>query len=430
MAKRTTRKQTRTATSGSRKTPKATAKKPPAKKASKKVSSKTPKKPAPKAPAPSSADLKELETLRKRIDRIDGKLIGLLNERANVAVDIGKIKNTMPEGQRRIYASDREALLLDKLLARNEGPLPDRSIEAISREIMSGSIALEQPVRIGFLGPAGSHSHDAAVRHFGSSVDLVYEDVHTIAGVFTEVARGHIDYGLVPIENSTGGGIVDTLDAFLDHAGKVTIYAEVQIAIHHALLASCDAKDVRRIHSKPEVFSQCKKWLGEQMAGRELVDAASSSRAVLTAIEENEKLRSLNLTPTTAAIGNRLAGGLYGLDVLFEDIEDNTSNVTRFFVIGQEKAGPTGDDKTSVMFTTEDRSGALFEVLGVFHSSGINLSHIDKRPSGRETWSYTFFVDALGHRDEPMMATALARIAAHCKELVVLGSYPRSKRIL
>ena len=373
---------------------------------------------------------RDLAALRRKIDGIDRRLVAMLNDRASIAVEIGKLKNTMPDGQRRIYASDREALLLDRLLGLNGGPLPDRTIEAIYREIMSGSIALEQPVRIGFLGPAGSHSHDAAVRQFGSSVDLVYEDVHTIAGVFTEVARGHIDYGLVPIENSTGGGIVDTLDAFLEHAGSVTIYAEVQIAIHHALLASCDPREVKRIHSKPDVFAQCKKWLGEQMTGRELVDAASSSRAVKTAIEENGKLASLNLGPTSAAIGNRLAGELYGLDVLFEDIEDNTNNVTRFFVIGKEKAGPTGEDKTSVMFTTEDRPGALFEVLGVFHAAGINLAHIDKRPSGRDTWSYTFFVDAVGHRDDTMMTAALSRVRAHCKDLVILGSYPRSKRIL
>lgn len=372
----------------------------------------------------------DMAGLRRQIDRLDARLVEMLNERATVAVKIGKLKSAMPDGQRRIYASDREAMLLDRLLKLNRGPLPGRAIEAIYREIMSGSIALEQPVRIGFLGPAGSHSHDAAVRHFGSSVDFVFEDVHTIAGVFTEVARGHIHYGLVPIENSTQGGIVDTLDAFLEYAGSVTIYAEVQIAIHHAMLAACDPKLVRRIHSKPDVFQQCKRWLGEQMSGRELVDAPSSSRAVVTAVEENAKLRSMNMPETSAAIGNRLAGDLYGLEVIFEKIEDNPNNITRFLVIGREHAGPTGDDKTSVMFTTEDRPGALVEVLGVFHAAGINLSHIDKRPSGQETWSYTFFVDAAGHQSEPLVQMALARIRAHCKEMRVLGSYPRSKRTL
>ncbi|MEM7623059.1 MAG: prephenate dehydratase, partial [Planctomycetota bacterium] len=387
------------------------------------------------SPAPPKANTKpnhkaELTRLRKQIDKLDTKLVSMLNERARHAVDIGKIKNAMPDGQRRIYASDREALLLNRLLELNKGPLPGRAIEAVYREIMSGSISLEQPVRIGFLGPAGSHSHDAAVRQFGSSVDFAYENVHTIAGVFTEVARGHCDYGIVPIENSTSGGVVDTLDAFLEQAGRVDIYAEVQISIHHALLAACKPKDVRRIYSKPQAFGQCNKWLGEQMAGRERLEAASTSRAVQQAVEENAKLQSMNMPLTTAAIASPLAAELYGLNVLFPAIEDNPNNVTRFFVIGKEQAGPTGDDKTSVMFTTEDRPGALVEVLGVFHAAGINLSHIDKRPTGRESWTYTFFVDLLGHKDEAIVQAALGRVSAHCKEMVVLGSYPRSKRIL
>ncbi len=387
---------------------------------------------APARPAAGDAgpSAQELAGLRKQIDRLDARLIELLNERATLAGQIGALKRRRPDGERHIYASDREALLLDRLLNANKGPLSNRAIEAIFREVMSGSIAIEQPVRIGFLGPAGSHSHDAAVKHFGSSVDFAFEDVHTIAGVFTEVSRGNVHYGLVPIENSTQGGIADTLDAFLQNAGRVTVYAEVQVAIHHALLAPCDPKDIRRIYSKPDVFQQCKRWLGEQMGGRELIDAASSSRAVKIALEENAKLASLGLPPTTAAIGNKLAGDLYGLAVCFEAIEDNPNNVTRFLVIGREKAGPTGDDKTSLMFTTEDRPGALVEVLGVFHSAGINLSHIDKRPTGRESWTYTFFADAVGHRDEPIMAAALARVKAHCKEMFVLGSYPRSKRVL
>lgn len=399
-----------------------------AKKAAKKTGKKTVKsqgKAAAKAPSPA-----DLAALRKRIDGLDGRLIKLLNERASVAVEIGKHKRALPDGQRKVYASDREALLLDRLLQLNGGPLPDRAIEAVYREIMSGSIALEQPVRIGFLGPAGSHSHDAAVRHFGSSVEFVYEDLHTIAGVFTEVARGHVNYGIVPIENSTSGGVVDTLDAFLEYAGRVTIYAEVQIAIHHALLAACDPKDIRRIYSKPQAFQQCSRWLGEQMTGRDRIESASTSRAVIQAKEENAKLASMSMEPTTAAIASALAGEIHGLDVLFPAIEDNPNNLTRFFVIGRERAGSTGDDKTSIMFTTEDRPGALFEVLGVFHAMGINLSHIDKRPSGRETWQYTFFVDLIGHKDDENVRAALSRVSAHCKEMVVLGSYPRSKRIL
>lgn len=381
--------------------------------------------PATKAGHESPVDTEALARLRKAIDRIDARLVSLLNERARAVVEIGKHKR---DTNTPIYAPHREAEVLRKALEANKGPLPDRTIEGIYRELMSGSFALEQPLRIGYLGPPGSQSHVAAVKQFGSSVE--YDDLHEIAGVFTEVRRRHVNYGLVPIENSTGGGIVETLDAFTQHAGHLSIYAEVQIAIHHSLLANCPPADVRRIYSKPEVFQQCRNWLSQQLPRAELIPAASSSRAVQIAVEENDKASSIGHAPTTAAIGTTLAGEMYGLKTLFPRIEDNPNNITRFLVLSREKARRTGDDKTSVMFTTEDRPGALVEVLGVFHAAQINLSHLDKRPSGRDTWTYTFFADAAGHRDDAVMQGALARAKAHCKELVVLGSYPRSTRIL
>ncbi len=398
----------------------------PSKKAlSKKVSAK--RKPAGEvATGKESAVASEaLAELRKRIDRLDGRLVRLLNERSELVVEVGKVKrgeNTP------IYAPHREAAVLERVLGINQGPLPGRTIEAVYRELMSGSFALERPLRIGFLGPMGSYSHLAAVKQFGSSVD--YEDLHEIAGVFTEVRRGHVDYGLVPIENSTGGGIVETLDAFQQHHADVRIYAEVQLAVHHALLANCPPKSVRRIHSKPEVFSQCRTWLATQYPQAQLIAAASSSRASITAVEENEKAVSIGAEPGSAAVGSTLAGQLYGLNVLFEKIEDDPNNITRFAVISRQEARPSGDDKTSIMFNTSDKPGALVDVLAVFRDAGINLSHIDKRPSGQSNWEYTFFIDALGHREDPGMAAAVARATAHCKNLHVLGSYPRSKRIL
>jgi len=413
------------------------AKKRAAKKSTKKASKKTSKKvskagrsrrstPGAASPAhESAADTAALSKLRTGIDRLDGKLVKLLNQRAELVREVGKLKR----GQNiPIYAPHREAEVLARVLKANEGPLFDRTIEGVYRELMSGSFALEQPLRIGFLGPLGSHSHVAATKQFGASVE--YEDLHEIAGVFTEVRRGHVNYGLVPIENTTGGGIAESLDAFQENATRVSIYAEVQIAIHHALLANCAPKNVRRVYSKPEVFSQCRKWLSTQLPGRELITAASSSRAAQIAAEENAKAVEIGHEPTTAAIGTALAGDMYGLKTLFPRIEDNPNNITRFLVLSKEKARVSGDDKTSLMFVTEDRPGALVEVLSVFHASGINLSHLDKRPSGRENWQYTFFADAVGHREDPMMKVALNRIKAHCKEITVLGSYPRSKRIL
>ncbi|RMH27111.1 MAG: prephenate dehydratase [Planctomycetota bacterium] len=372
-----------------------------------------------------AADSAALAELRKKIDRLDKRLVRLLNERASLVVEVGKTKrgSGVP-----IYAPHREAEVLKRVLDANEGPLPDRTIEGIYRELMSGSFALEQPLRIGYLGPPGSYSHQASVKQFGSSVE--YEDLRQIAGVFTEVRRGHVNYGLVPIENSIGGGITETLDAFREHAGKVWVYAEVQINVHHALLSDCQPSKVRRIYSKPEAIAQCRAWLATQYPHAELLPDASTSKAVQTALAENQKAREIGAEPGTAAIASELAGEIYGLPVLFEKIEDNPENITRFYVISRQKARRSGDDKTSVMFATEDRPGALVDVLGAFHSAGINLSHIDKRPSGRENWSYTFFVDALGHQEDDAMKAALSRASAHCKELHVLGSYPRSKRIL
>lgn len=358
-----------------------------------------------------------LHALRARIDALDRQIVELLNERARVVVDVGKVKQQTGGP---IYAPHREAAVLSRVLGLSEGPLPDRTIEAVYRELMSGSFAIEQPLRIGYLGPAGSFSHAAATAQFGASVS--FENLREIEGVFTEVRRGHVDYGMVPIENSTGGGITETLDAFADAAGEVLVYSEIALSIRHNLLADCEPKDVQRIFSKPEVFAQCRGWLSTQYPKAQLVPAASSSQAVLDAKADPR--------PGNAAIASSLASKLYGVPVLFPSIEDNPNNITRFFVIARTPARPSGDDKTSVMFTTSHEPGALVQVLRAFADAGINLTHIDKRPSKRENWSYTFFLDAQGHRDEAQMAAAIDAARGHCQALFILGSYPRAKRIL
>lgn len=368
----------------------------------------------------------DLSELRVKIDSADEKLIELLNKRARLVVEVGKIKRELGIP---IYAPHREAEVLSKVQALNQGPLPPRTIEGVYRELMSGSFRLELPIRIGYLGPAGSYSHLAAVKHFGTSVD--FEDLRAIEGVFTEVARGHVDYGLVPIENSIGGGIAETLSAFQDFHSDVNIYAEVQIEVHHTLMANCPPSKVKQIFSKPEVFQQCRTWLATQYPQAELIAEASSSRAAIRAAEAGPD-------EGIAAIGSLLAAEIYGVSVLFENIEDQSNNITRFFVISKQKAlpGPKGQDgratgdKTSIMFTTEDAPGALVNVLSVFQRAGINLSHIDKRPSGRTNWSYSFFIDAGGHIDDPWFASAVAQAKGLCRELHVLGSYPKSRRIL
>lgn len=366
-------------------------------------------------------DAGALDELRRRIDEIDQRLVALLNERAAVVVEVGRFKRASGVP---IYAPHREAEVLDRVLAASHGPLPARAIEGIYRELMSGSFALERPLRIGYLGPPGTFSHAAATAQFGSSVE--FDDLHAISAVFDAVRGGHVDYGVVPIENSTGGGIAEALDALLESAGEVTIYAEVLVAIRHNLLANCAPADVRRIHSKPEIFAQCRHWLANQYPNAEQVPAPSSSRAVQIAGEDIERDPGCG----AAAIGSELAGQIHGVNLLFAGIEDNPQNITRFFVLAREAAAPSGDDKTSIMFRTADTPGALVRVLSVFDRAEINLSHIDKRPSRRTNWDYTFFIDAGGHRDDPNLTYAIREAMAHCRDLTVLGSYPRAKRVL
>jgi len=352
---------------------------------------------------------KDLEPLRKRIDELDRRIIELLNQRAEVVVQVGKAKAV---GGAPIYAPDREQAVLKRIGDLNRGPLPPRTLQAIYRELMSGSFALEKPMLIGFLGPEGSFSHLAAQRKFGSSVE--YRALADIRAVFEEVARGHCDIGLVPIENTTGGGVIDTMDSFID--ADVHICAEVLVEIHHNLLAKCAPDEIKLIASKPEVFAQCRNWLSTSMQEIELVPVASSSRAAEMAANETH----------LAAIGSVLAAELYGLKVIFANIEDKPNNMTRFFVISRTPTGRTGNDKTLVVFTTAHRAGALAAALNVFAAHGVNLTNIDTRPSKRRNWEYYFFVDAEGHRDDGNLAAALGELEDHCGELHVLGSYPRA----
>lgn len=367
--------------------------------------------PQPLDPTKESAqpDLPELQPLRAKIDALDADLVRLLNERAKVVLEVGKVKRAQGGA---IYVPSREKAVLDKVKALSQGPLPGRCLEAIWRELMSGSFALEHPLRIGFLGPPGSYSHLAAERKFGSCVE--YDGVQSIEHIFDAVARGHNDYGLVPVENSTEGSVAATLDQFIRNPLRVC--AEVLAGIHHNLIANCDAPDIKRIYSHPQALAQCGRWLSAQFPKAERIAASSTSRAVEIAVKEEG----------SAAIGSLLAAQLYGGHVQFERIEDNPNNTTRFFVLGRQKTQPTGDDKTAVLFATEHKPGALVDVLGVFQKHGLNLTHIDKRPSQRVNWEYCFFVDFQGHEDDAKVKAVLAEAKRHCIQLEVLGSFPRA----
>ncbi len=351
----------------------------------------------------------DLTGLRKEIDELDLRLVDLMNERAKVVVRVGAAKQA--DGTP-VYAPDRESAVLKRICEINGGPLPNRTLHAIYREMMSGSFALERPLRIGYLGPQGSFSHLAAQRKFGSSIE--YRPLADIRAVFDEVARCHCDMGMVPIENSSGGGVIDTLDGFLET--HVHMCGEVVLEIHHNLLANCLAEEIKAVASKPEVFAQCRQWLSTSLSNIDQIPVASSSRAAEMAAQQKG----------LAAIGSDLAAELYGLKVIFENIEDNPNNMTRFLVIARQPAKRTGNDKTAVMFSTAHRAGALVDVLNVFSRHGINLTNIDSRPSRRRNWEYFFFVDAEGHFENPNFAEALAEARHHCGEMHVLGSFPRA----
>ena len=359
------------------------------------------------------AEQNGLDGLRKQIDEIDKRLVELLSERAKVVVDVGKFKR---DTETPIYAPHRERAVLDRVLSENKGPLSDKTIEAIYRELMSGSFQLEQPLKIAHLAPNGSFSHIAAIRHFGSSVSCV--GVPTIERVFREVAAGHCNYGLVPYENSTSGSITDTLDAFQEH--DVTIYAEALIDIRHCLLCNGPTSEITTIASKPQVISQCRKWLAAMFPNVELIETASSAQAVKLAKADTK----------TAAMGSELAAHEHGVEIAIENVQDKAENITRFLILSKESAEPSSDDKSTIMFTTKHEPGALVDVLAAFRDNGINLSHIDKRPSGRTNWDYTFYIDADAHLGEDHLQNAVKTASKYCKSIDVLGSYPKAHQVL
>jgi len=348
-----------------------------------------------------------LEELRKKVDSLDRKLINLLNLRAKVTKDIGKVKiNT----GRSIYAPEREMQVLSKISSLNKGPLKKGALEAIYREVMSASLALEKPLKITYLGPQASFTHLAAIKKFGSQVS--YIACNSIAECFLEVERGSADYGVVPIENSIEGAVNHTLDVFVD--SDLKICAQVILDVTHNLLANCAKNKIRKVYSIPQVFGQCRIWLQKNLPNAVLIDVSSTTRGA--EIVKREK--------NSAAIASLLASKVYGLKVLASGIQDSAHNITRFLVVGRNVPGRTGHDKTSLFFSIKDRVGALYEMLIPFRKYGVNLTKIESRPSKKKAWDYYFFVDILGHQNDDKVRKALKELDAKCNYLKVLGSYP------
>ncbi len=349
-----------------------------------------------------------LDELRVKIDAIDTDIIRLLNERADVVHEIGVVKK---QNGMEIYAPEREEMLLRKLVAKGEGGrLPEDSIRAIYREIMSAALALEEDLKIAYLGPAGTWTHQAALGKFGHSVKLLPQP--SFADVFDQVTRRIADYGVVPIENSTEGAVTHTLDLFADSPLK--IYGQVMLPIENNLMASCPREDITAIYSHPQIIAQCRAWLGRNFHEIQPIEKASSAAAAEIAAKE----------PGAAVMGGTLLAELYGLNILERSIQDIANNTTRFLVISHKTCPPTGQDRTSVMFSVRDEPGSLHRALEPFQAFSINMSKIESRPSKRRAWEYFFFVDIAGHCEDPELADVIRQLEKHCSFVKVLGSYP------
>lgn len=352
----------------------------------------------------------KLDELRQRIDQLDTELVRLLNERTQVVLQVGEFKN---EKQAEIYVPARELEVFQRVESLNEGPLPNSAMRAVYREIMSASLSLEHDIRIAYLGPAATFTHQAAREKFGGSVS--YLSCETISDVFTAVQNRAADYGVVPVENSTEGGVTHTLDRFM--YTPVKICAEIYLPIGHNLLAKCPAGEIQQIYSNPQVFGQCRRWLQDNLPGVGLVPVSSTARAAELASKEDG----------AAALASILASELYELDVLERDIQDLHGNRTRFLVISKAYGPATGLDKTAIMFTIRHKAGALYDALGVLKDAGLNMTRIESRPSKTKAWEYFFFVDVEGHARDTHVQESFDLLSEHCTMLTILGSFPRAE---
>jgi len=351
-----------------------------------------------------------LQPHRKEIDKIDDEIVRLLGERAQHVIEIGKLKKAT-DAQALLHTPAREAEIMDRLCKVNTGPFPNEALRAVYREIMSGSLALEGPLKVSYLGPRATFTHLACIRKFGSSAQ--YLPTTSITEVFNEVERGRADFGVVPIENSTEGVVNHTLDMFID--SNLQIYGEALLEVSHNLLSKCDSLEaVKKIYSHPHAIAQCRQWLETNLPNVPYSEVHSTARAAEICTEE----------PSAAAIASELAGQIYGLKVLKPRIEDNINNYTRFLVLSLKAPERTGKDKTSVMLSVKDKVGALYDLLRPFASHGTNLTKIESRPSRRKAWEYIFFIDLEGHVDEDRVKRALDEIKPRCLFLKILGSYP------
>lgn len=352
-----------------------------------------------------------LKELRKEIDKIDEEIVKLLDKRASVAIEIGRIKEELGLS---VFSPTREKEVFERIrnLAKSV-VFPEDSLIFVFREIISACVALQKKKKVAFLGPYGTFTHEAGVKFFGLSVD--YIPVKFVEGIFEEVERGHVDYGVVPIENSTEGVVSRTIDAFMDF-DNVRIVGEVYLKVsHHLLTKSGDIQGIRRIYSHPHAVSQCRKWLASIMPEVEIVYTSSTAEAAKIAQEQED----------AGAIAGEMCALLYDLKVAVRNIEDLEDNYTRFVVLGKEYISPTGDDKTSIFMSIADEVGALKRALSVFADNNVNLTKIESRPSRKKPWDYVFYIDFEGHVEENRIKRVFMGLEKMKVGYKILGSYPK-----
>ena len=365
-----------------------------------------------RAPARLSLSRNEsVDVLRKKIDQIDEKVVALLNDRAFLAQKIGRSKS---QNNQEVYVPHREKQILQRLSRLNQGPLSEHSIRAIFREVVSACRSIEAPLKIAFFGAEGTYSHLAAREKFGSTVTLL--PTASISEVFQEVSQERVSFGVVPIENSTEGVVAHTLDVLVD--SELKICAEIYLEIHHNLLSRTGREqDVKRIVSHPQALAQCRQWLTRHLSTAKLDEVASTAHAAMIAAGDR----------AVGAISSALAKEAYDLQVIAANIEDHPNNITRFLVIGAQETVPSGDDKTSLVFSVKDKPGVLHRMLQPFARSRINLTKIESRPIKNKPWEYLFFIDFNGHQKEARIVRALQTLDTSCDFIKILGSYPSGK---
>ena len=351
---------------------------------------------------------KEMQALREGIDSVDEEIVRLLDRRAWLARRIGEIK---AEKGLATYAPSRERVVLDRVAALGEGEFPKRGLQAVFREIISSSISLEGRLKVAYLGPEATFTHEAALRSFGSSIQL--EPQTTVAEVFARVERGEVEHGVVPVENSMEGAVTHTLDELMNSPLKIC--GEVYLPVSQNLISlEPSAERVELVCSHPMALAQAAGWLRRELPWALMEEVDSTAEAARRAAAE----------PGVAAVGSVLAAGAHGLTVLARNIQDARANTTRFIVLGRDWAGRTGKDKTSVVFSVKDRPGVLKDALSAFAEEGINLTRIESRPSRKRAWTYVFFADFRGHPEEERVKRALDSLEEHCPYVSLTGAYP------